>query len=95
MLVLTNWWWPYSKASIVSALRIGYCVHVVVSTEDGGNLDWLWEMQADHPNRIQWEYDETPRRTKAAHTLTRFDYLPKVLRASPEPILPNLSLIHI
>ena len=80
MIVLMNWWYPYSIASIESALACGYQVCVVVSNKDDYPL-------MKYSNRVLFVEDDMPRHSKAAHTLTRFDHLPKLLISANEPIL--------
>ena len=96
MLVLTNWWWPFSIASIHSALDLNYRVHVVVSDSANDGVDWLLARQREYNDgRIQWTRDTMPRHSKAAHTLARFDYLPQVLEAANSPVLvTDADVIH-
>ena len=96
MLTLTNWWWPYSVASIHSALDLNYRVHVIVSDGADYGIDWLISKQAEcNDGRIKLTRDTIQRRSKAAHTLTRFDYLPAVIDAENGPVLvTDADVIH-
>ena len=96
MLTLTNWWWPYSVASIHSAMDLHYRVHVVVSEGADDGIDWLISKQAEYDDgRVKWTRDTTPRLSKAAHSLTRFDYLPTILDAENGPVLvTDADVIH-
>ena len=80
MIVLMNWWYPYSKASIVSALQLGYKVHVIVSDSAYEGSGWLREkVEGAWWDKVTITRDYGRRDSKAAHTLTRFDFLPSVL----------------
>ena len=95
MLTLTNWWWPYSVASILSALDLGYRVQIVVSDSAREGIEWLWDRQTEYPGRIQWTRDTYPRNSVASTTLTRFDYLPTILEDINEPVLvTDADVIH-
>ena len=88
MIVLQNWWAPYSKASILSALEVGYRVHVIVSESEMESYREAAEWTKSLPGeRVSISNDYTARNTKAAHTLTRFDYLPDILANANEPVL--------
>lgn len=97
MLVLTNFWLPHSVASILSALSVGYRAHVVVSEEERDGLEWLHERAADHGGRLTWQHDTRDRPSKAAHTLTRFDYLPEILKtcsAGEHVLVTDADVVH-
>lgn len=96
MIVLMNWWAPYSKASITSAINLGHRVCVIVSDSDNEGEGFLndYHVTEDINKLKQRDYnqiilirDSEPRNSKAAHTLTRFDYLPEVLSRVIEPVL--------
>ena len=88
MIVLMNWWWPYSKAATLSALKLGYKVHIIVSDSEMESYreqaDWLKSLPV---GRVRVSNDYVARDSKAAHTLTRFDYLPEILENANEPVL--------
>lgn len=97
MITFSNWWWPHSAASVLSAISLGYTVRVAVSEEQEEQTNWLDDMQKIHPGRIQWFRDTKERSSKAAHTLTRFDYLPALLGSAQngEPVMvTDADVIH-
>ena len=97
MLTLTNWWPPYSRASILSALNIGYRVHVIVSDSqnDPPAEPFLRSVKARFGDRVHWSGDSMPRSAPADHALTRYDYLPEVMGRYRLPTLvTDADVIH-
>ena len=96
MITLTNWWWPYSPASILSALQLGYNVWVIVSDSQLEGVDWFWECSEKYPSNVFFMKDHRERQKPGAHTLTRFDYLPMVMSHFPDEtvLLTDSDVIH-
>ena len=95
MITIMNWWYPYSVVSITSAINIRYDINIIVSETENHNIDWLNEKNKQYNGKIQFTQDIKKRNTKAAHTLTRFDYLPEILEKENQPILvTDADIIH-
>lgn len=81
MLTVANWWPWCSKAAIVSALRVGYQVHIIVSDcqNDPPAEPFLEAMKARFPGRVAYSRDSMPRPRPTDHAATRYDYLPELM----------------
>ncbi len=97
MLTVTNWWPWCSKASVLSALQVGYRVHVIVSDDqnDPPAEPFLEALKIRFPGRVDYSRDSMRRRTAADHALTRYDYLPELLQHYQLPTLvTDADVIH-
>ena len=97
MLTVANWWPWCSKAAVISALRVGYQVHVIVSDcqNDPPAEPFLDDLKTRFPGRVNYSRDSRPRETPTDHACTRYDYLPEILEHYRVPVLvTDADVIH-